>query len=85
MGDATVVSVPADCQAPQRVPPLARPPVLDGYEGKWVLLVGDVVAASADTSHDLAVALDQLEPGERARGVMQFVRPLSGSYVVGAG
>lgn len=86
IGDGTVVTCR---QTPSHRPSRYRPSLgqlsSPAYEGKWVALVGDVVAASADTSGNLAVALDQLDPGERERAVVQFVRPTSDSFIVGAG
>jgi len=68
-----------------KLPPVPRPVTLDGHEGEWVARRGDKVIASADSSRDLVVVLHQLDLEEREGAVIEFVRPTSDTYVVGAG
>ena len=51
----------------------------------WVARIGDAVIAVAATSRDLAHALHMMEQRERAEAVMEYVRPPSDAFIVGAG
>jgi hypothetical protein len=46
--------------------------------------VGPVVAA-AETSHSLALKLHDMDHRKRRRVVVEYVRPTTDSYIVGAG
>jgi hypothetical protein len=69
----------------RRVAPEPRPAELDGFDGKWVAVAGGVVIAAADTSHNLALQLHQMDHRRRERVVVEYVRPASDSYIVGVG
>jgi len=73
--------------APQReaVPAVPRPAELDRYENLWVALIDGVVEAAEETSHKLALKLYEMDPKRRERAIVEFVRPTSDSYIVGAG
>lgn len=67
------------------VAPVPRPAALDQYVGMWVAVIdGEVVAAEA-TSRALAYRLHQMDHVKRSRVVMEYVRPATAAYIVGAG
>lgn len=68
-----------------RLAPVARPSRLDMYAGLWVATVDDEVVAAEETSHQLAIALHNMDHRKRARAVTEFVRPESDAYIVGVG
>ncbi len=67
------------------VPAVPRPAEFDRYENLWVALIDGVVAAAEETSHKLAMKLYDMDPKRRERAIVEFVRPTSDSYIVGAG
>ncbi len=77
--------VPISRQPVAKVPPVRRPPALDGLEGKWVARVGDEVIAVADTSRELALVMHRLDHRKRDGAVVEFVRPSSDAFIVGLG
>ena len=77
--------VPISRQPVAKVPPVRRPPALDGLEGKWVARVGDEVIAAADTSRELALVLHRLDHRKRDGAVVEYVRPSSDAFIVGLG
>ncbi len=68
-----------------RVPPIRRPTGLERYAGMWVLVLDGEVVAAEKTSRDLAYRLHQMDHVKRGRAVMEYVRPTSSAYIVGAG
>lgn len=69
----------------RRVPPVPRPRELESFVGKWVAVAGHEVVASAETSHELASKV-RGKTSDQLRGiVIQYVRPKTDSYLVGAG
>ena len=68
-----------------RFRPLPRPAALDRYTGCWVAVLDGEVIAAAQTSHELAVRLHDMDHRKRARAVVEYVRPTSDAYIVGAG
>lgn len=68
-----------------RVTPVPRPASLDRYEGLWVALVDGDVAVAEPTSHRLALKLHDMDHRKRRRAVIEYVRPTSASFIVGAG
>lgn len=72
-------------ESPQRVAALPRPEGLDRFDGMWVAVAdGDVVAA-AESSHKLALQLHDMDHRRRRKVVIEYVRPTTDSYIVGAG
>ncbi len=69
----------------RRVSPLPRPARLARYEGLWVAVIGLEVVAAAETSQQLALMLNDMDHRRRSQVVIEFVRPTTDSYVVGAG
>ena len=69
----------------EAVQPLPRPRSLDAFENMWVAVVDGKVAQAAESSHDLALKLHDMDHRRRGRAVIRFVRPTSDSYIVGAG
>ncbi|MDQ6783013.1 MAG: hypothetical protein M3063_06155 [Actinomycetota bacterium] len=48
-------------------------------------VIGLEVVAAAETSHQLALMLNDMDHRRRSQVVIEFVRPTTDSYVVGAG
>jgi hypothetical protein len=69
----------------ERFRPLPRPDDLDRFEGFWVAVVDGKVVVAAPTSHELALKLHDMDHVKRARAVLEFVRPRTDAYIVGAG
>ena len=64
--------------------PTRRPAGLDEFLGKWVAMKNGRVVAAADSSRELAYALNKL--GSSAEGsVMRYVAEPSNSVMVGLG
>jgi hypothetical protein len=53
--------------------------------GKWVGVIGNEVVAAADTSHELALRLHDMDHRRRRDVVVEYVRPDSDTYIVGIG
>ena len=68
-----------------RVPALPRPAGLDAYVGLWVAVRDGKVVAAAETSHQLALQLHDMDHRKRHRTAVEYVRPSGDSYIVGAG
>ena len=68
-----------------RFRPLPRPAELDAYVGCWVAVLDGKVITAAPTSHQLAVKLHDMDHRKRQRAVLEFVRPVSDAFIVGAG
>lgn len=68
-----------------RVAPVPRAPRLDDYQGLWVATIGDEVVAAANTSHQLALQLHNMDHRRREQAVTEYVRPNSDAYIVGVG
>lgn len=51
----------------------------------WVLRLGASVIAAAPTSRELAYELHKMDHRKRAHAVMEYVRPSSDAFIVGAG
>jgi hypothetical protein len=64
---------------------LPRPAELDRYVGCWVAVLDGEVITAAQSSHELAVKLHDMDHRKRARAVVEYVRPRSDAYIVGAG
>lgn len=58
---------------------------LDTYANLWVAVVDGKVAQAAETSHELATRLHALPDQVRRRAIIQFVRPVADSYIIGIG
>jgi hypothetical protein len=71
--------------ARSQVAPLPRPAMLDRFEGMWVAVAGGEVVAAAETSHQLALQLHEMDHRKRQNVVVEFVRPTTDSYIVGVG
>lgn len=69
----------------RRVAPLPRPKRLDQFEGMWVAVADGEVFAAAKTSHELALQLHDMDHRKRRQVVIEYVRPTTDSYIVGAG
>lgn len=65
--------------------PIPRPAGLEGFAGMWVARIGDDVIAAAPTSRELAYTLHTMDHRKRAEAVMEYVRPSSDAFIVGAG
>lgn len=65
--------------------PVPRPAGLEEFAGMWVLRLGDSVIAAAPTSRELAYELHKMDHRKRADVVMEYVRPSSDAFIVGAG
>ena len=74
-----------DLRPTRCVPPVPRPRELKGFDGKWVAVAGHEIVASAETSHELARKLRSKAPDQLREIVIQYVRPTTDSYLVGAG
>lgn len=74
-----------DLRRTRRVPPVPRPRELEGFDGQWVAVAGHEVVASAETSHELASKVRGKTPDQLRGIVIQYVRPKTDSYLVGAG
>lgn len=68
-----------------RVAPLPRAENLDTFEGMWVAIIDGEVVAAEHTSHALARKLHDMDHRKRDKAVIEFVRPTTDSYIVGAG
>ena len=75
----------SDTEPPRRVAALPRPAGLDRFEGMWVAVADGEVVAVAETSHKLAIRLHGMDHRKRRRVVIEYVRPTTDSYIVGAG
>jgi hypothetical protein len=62
-----------------------RPKELDDFVGKWVAVIDGEVVAAADSSHQLALQLHDMDHRRRARVVVEYVRPATDTYIVGVG
>jgi hypothetical protein len=51
----------------------------------WVAVVDGEVVAAARTSHALAVKLHDMDHRQRRKAVVEFVRPTTDAYIIGAG
>ena len=73
--------------APRGTPVAAvpRPANFEAFAGMWVLVVDCEVIAAEPTSRALADRVRRMDEGTRARAVMEYVRPASDTYIVGAG
>ena len=69
----------------RRVAALPRPSELNEFEGMWVAVDGHEIIAVGETSHQLALKLHAMDYCKRRRVVIEFVRPTTDSYIVGAG
>ena len=67
------------------VAPLPRPSNLEQYVGMWVAVIDGEVVAAETTSRALAYRLHQMDHVKRRRAVMEYVRPASAAYIIGAG
>lgn len=72
-------------ESTRRIAPQPRPKELNDFVGKWVAVVDGEVVAAADSSHQLALRLHDMDHRRRARVVVEYVRPASDSYIVGVG
>lgn len=70
---------------PARMAPVTRARMLDAYSGLWVAVIGDQVVAAAESSHQLALQLHNMDHRRRAMAVTEYVRPDSDVYIVGVG
>lgn len=78
------VVMPAARQPFEPIEPTRRAAGLDEFLGKWVAVKNGNVLAAADTSRELAYALNKL--GSNAAGsVMRYVAEPSSSVMVGLG
>ncbi|MGH9297643.1 MAG: hypothetical protein ACRDZP_06655 [Acidimicrobiales bacterium] len=68
-----------------RVAPLPRPSMLDEFADMWVAVIDGEVVAAEPTSHSLALKLHDMDHRRRQRVVVQYVRPVTDSYIVGVG
>ncbi len=68
-----------------RLAPEPRTPGLSKFEGLWVAVIGDEVVAAEKSSHALALKLYEMDHPRRSRAVVEYVRPTTDSYIVGAG
>ena len=69
----------------RRVAPVRRPEALDRYDGMWVAVLDGEVVIAEHTSHHLALKLHDMDHRKRRRAVVEYVRPSSDAYIVGAG
>lgn len=69
----------------RHVAALPRPEGLDRFEGMWVAVADGEVVAAAESSHKLALQLHGMDHRKRRRVVIEYVRPTTDSYIVGAG
>lgn len=72
-------------ESPRRVAALPRPEGLDRFEGMWVAVSNGDVVAAAESSHKLALRLHDMDHRKRRGVVIEYVRPTTDSYIVGAG
>jgi hypothetical protein len=79
-GQAMRQPVPA-----RRVAAQPRPKELDDFVGKWVAVIDGEVVTAADSSHQLALQLHDMDHRRRAGVVVEYVRPSTDSYIVGVG
>jgi hypothetical protein len=59
--------------------------MLEKFAGLWVAVIDDEVVAAEQTSHALALKLHAMDHLKRRKAVVQFVRPATDGYIVGAG
>lgn len=69
----------------RKVAPVPRPEMLERYAGMWVAVIDDEVVAAEQTSHALALTLHGMDHRKRRKAIVEFVRPATDSYIVGAG
>ena len=77
--------VPIARRASGPLAPIPRPAGLEEFEGMWVARIGADVIAAAATSRELAYTLHKMDHRKRAEAVMEYVRPSSDAFIVGAG
>ena len=81
-GYRTPVSEP---QRPPRVAALPRPPEFNELQGMWIAVAESEIVAVAETSHQLALKLHEMDHRKLRQVVIEFVRATTDSYIVGAG
>jgi hypothetical protein len=59
--------------------------MLEDFVGMWVAIIDDKVEAAERTSHALALRLHEMDHRKRRRAVVEFVRPATDAYIIGAG
>jgi hypothetical protein len=74
-----------ESESPRSVAALPRPEGLDRFEGMWVAVADGNVVAAAESSHQLALRLHDMDHRKRRQVVIEYVRPTTDSYIVGAG
>lgn len=84
-GEAKYSARVTDGRKVRRVAPVPRPEALDAYAGLWVGVVDGEVVAAAETSHQLALKLHDMDHRKREQLVVEYVRPTTDSYIVGVG
>lgn len=67
------------------VEPIKRRADLGTYEGQWIAMIADEVVAVASTSGALAYELQKMTDQRRAKAAVEFIRPTTDAYIVGAG
>lgn len=77
--------VPISRQPAHRLKPVPRLPELDAYFGMWVAVKDGKVIAADETSRGLAFRLHEMDDVGRRGAVIEYVRPSTDGYVVGAG
>lgn len=65
--------------------PIPRPSALDSYVGMWVAVESGEVIAADSTSRGLAFVLHKMTDAARRAAIIEYVRPSTDGYVVGAG
>lgn len=78
-------AVPISRQPGRRLEPIPRPRELDSYVGMWVAVKSGQVIAADGTSRGLAFVLHKMTDAARRGAVIEYVRPSTDGYVVGAG
>jgi hypothetical protein len=68
-----------------RVSPLPHATAIDDFPDMWVAVMDGEVIAAEPTSHRLAITLHDMDHRRRRNVVVQYVRPIGDSYIVGVG
>lgn len=71
--------------AHDRVAPIPHPASLDRFAGLWVAVIDGEVVAAEETSHKLALKLNDMDHRKRRQVVTEYVRPTGDAFIVGAG
>jgi hypothetical protein len=67
------------------IQPVRRRPEVAAYEGQWIASIDSEIVAAALTSGALAYELQKMTDQRRAKAVVEFIRPTTDAYIVGAG